>query len=85
MSQREEKIYVPGTFGNVFEFQDGGCVYNIDIIDLKAFSDFVKKYKTSDDKLRLQIQKQKNDPKKLSVSLNTFQPKPKEEEEDSLF
>lgn len=86
MAQREEKVYVPATFGSVFEFNDGGEVWSIDIIDLKAFSDFVKENKTEDGKLRLQIQKQKNNPKKLSISLNTYQPKAKEEEkEESLF
>lgn len=85
MSQREEKKYVPGAFGRVYTFNDSSEVYNVDFIDLKALSDFVKENAT-EGKFRIQIQKQRNDPTKLSISLNTYQPKAKEEEkEESLF
>ena len=81
----QQTIYVPSTFGNVFTFEGGAEVYNVDIVDLKAFGEFVKEHKTEDGKLRLQIRKQKNDPKKLSVTLNTYKSKTKVEEERDDF
>lgn len=87
MSNTKERVYLPATFGNLITFEDGGWVANVDFTDLKAFSDFVKANKTDDGKFRIQITQQRNDPSKLSVYLNTYQPKAKEvtAEEADIF
>ena len=82
-NQKQEKVYLPATFGNLTTFDDGGWIANVDFTDLKAFSDFVKSNKTDDGKFRIQITQQRNDPSKLSVSLNTYQPKAKQEEAEA--
>ena len=73
-----EKKYVPSTFGKVVTFQDGGEVYNLDFINKDELIGFINENADSKGAFRIQIQKQKNDPSKLSVSLNTYQPKPKD-------
>lgn len=70
----QEKKFVDGVFGKVFTFQNGGEVYQ-----LSAKADelikFIQDNKNSKGYINLDINKQKNDPTKLSVSLNTFEPK----------
>jgi len=78
MSDNRERVYVPATFGNLVTFNDGGWVANIDFTDLKAFSDFVKKFKQEDGRLRLSITQQRNNPEKLSIYLNTYAGKKEE-------
>lgn len=70
-----EKKYANGVFGNVRTFQDGGEIYAIDIVDVEGFKQFLDENKGSDGKVRLDVSKQRNNPEKLSVSLNTYQPK----------
>lgn len=85
-NQKQDPIYVPGTFGNVVRYSSGEESWLVDFTDLKALSDFVKTHKTPEGKLRLQISKQRNDPSKLSIRLNTFVPKAKQEEvEEDIF
>lgn len=71
--QQSTKVYVPSTFANVKSFDGGGEIYNIDFIDANELIDFIKKNST-DNKFRIQVQKQRNDPSKASVTLNTWVP-----------
>lgn len=80
-----EKKYVPSTFGKVITFQDGGEVYNLDFVNADELVGFIQENKDSKGAFRIQIQKQRNDPSKLSVSLNTYQPKPKDEDNSLPF
>lgn len=90
MSTQKEKTFLPSTFANVKTFDNGGEIINIDFINAKELIDFIGK-NSEDNKFRIEVQKQKNDPSKASVTLNTWKPKPKREtvditgnDEDSL-
>lgn len=71
--QQSTKVYVPSTFANVKSFDGGGEIYNIDFINAKELIDFISNNST-DNKFRIQVQKQRNDPTKASVTLNTWVP-----------
>lgn len=82
----QEKKFVDGVFGKVFTFQNGGEVYQLSA-KAEEFIKFIKENTNSKGYINLDINKQKNDPSKLSVSLNTFEPKASvgsQDEEDSL-
>lgn len=81
MANQNSKVYVPSTFGNVKTFDNGGEIINIDFINAKELIDFIGK-NSEDNKFRIEVQKQKNDPSKASVTLNTWKPKPKRETVD---
>ena len=74
MAKQNSKVYVPSTFGNVKTFDNGGEIINIDFINAKELIDFISK-NSEDNKFRIEVQKQKNDPSKASVTLNTWKPK----------
>ena len=80
----QEKVYLKSTFGKVVTFQDGGEVYNIDFVNTDELIDFINEHKDAKGAFRIQVQKQRNDPSKLSVSLNTYQPKPKDDDNGGL-
>lgn len=71
--QKQAKVYIPSTFVNVKSFEGGGEIYNIDFINAKELIDFINKNST-DNKFRIQVQKQLNDPTKGSATLNTWVP-----------
>lgn len=71
--QQQSKVYVPSTFGNVKTFDNGGEIINIDFTDAKGLIDFINK-NSEGNKFRIEVQKQRNDPSKASVTLNTWKP-----------
>jgi len=75
-----EKRYADGIFGKVFTFNNGGEVYKVSI-KVEDFAKFVKE-NAKNGYLNLDVVKQMKDPTKLSISLDTFEPKPKEEVRD---
>lgn len=80
-NKNNEKVYLPSTFGKVVTFQDGGEIINVDFIDADSLTKFITD-NSVDNKFRITIQKQKNDPTKASITLNTYTPKVQVEEED---
>ena len=84
MAQQEKKLYLPKVFGNVRTFSDGSEIFNLDFIDVKELKSFIDA-NSKDGKFRITVQKQRNDPSKASVSLNTYEAKQKvEQESDTL-
>lgn len=81
MSDSKQKVYVPSTFGNVKTFDNGGELINIDFTDAEGLKKFIDENSVAN-KFRIVVQKQLNDPSKASVTLNTYQPKAKEESSD---
>lgn len=69
----QEKKYLP-VFGKVHTFSDSNEVYQLSA-KAEEFIKFIKENTNSKGYINLDINKQKNDPSKLSVSLNTFEPK----------
>lgn len=67
--------YVPSTFANIKTFQDNNEIINVDFINKDELISFIEA-NSVDNKFKLTIQKQKNDPTKASVTLNTYKPKP---------
>lgn len=80
-----EKKYVPSTFGKVVTFQDGGEIYNLDFINKDELISFINENADAKGAFRIQVQKQKNDPTKLSVTLNTYVPKQKDDGDSLPF
>lgn len=70
----QEKKFVDGIFGKVFTFQNGGESYQLSA-KAEEFIKFIKENTNSKGYINFDVNKQKNDPTKLSVSLNTFEPK----------
>lgn len=75
MSNKQETKYAKGVFGNYRSFDNGGEIYGLDIVNLEEFKTFLDESKGTDGKVRLNVQRQKADPSKLSISLNTYVPK----------
>lgn len=71
----KKTVYVPSTFAKIKTFEDNNEIINIDFIDSKELIKFIES-NSVDNKFKLTIQKQKNDPTKASVTLNTYKPKP---------
>jgi len=83
MSNSKQKVYVPSTFGNVKTFENGGELINIDFADAEGLKKFIDENSVNN-KFRIVVQKQLNDPTKASVTLNTYVPKSQDSEpEDS--
>lgn len=79
----QEKQYLPSTFGKVVTFQDGGELFNIDFVNAEELVGFINQNKDAKGAFRIQISKQKNDQSKLTVTLNTYVPKVKAEDDGS--
>lgn len=77
----QEKKFVDGVFGKVFTFQNGGEVYQLSAKS-EEFIKFIKENTNPKGYINFDVNKQKNDQTKLSVSLNTFEPKATDNSQD---
>ena len=69
----QEKKYLP-LGGKVITFNNGGEIYSL-FGKSDELIKFIKENTNTNGYFNFDVNKQKNDPSKLSVSLNTFEPK----------
>ena len=80
----QEKKYLP-LGGKVITFNNGGEIYSL-FGKSDELIKFTKENTNTNGYFNFDVNKQKNDPSKLSVSLNTFEPKASTgSQEDSGF
>jgi hypothetical protein len=79
--EQKEKIFMNGIFIREKQFDNGGSLLNIDIVNVYDFAEQLKKHAKSDGKIRLEFKQRMNKGENGLThycEVSTFEPKPQQ-------
>lgn len=80
--EQKEKIFMNGIFIREKQFDNGGSILNIDIVDVFDFAEQLKKHRKNDGKIRLELKRRMNKGENGLThycEVSQFEPKPQQQ------